>query len=109
MTYSLDLRERALKLVESGCSQVEACRILGIGRKTLYLWLHREDLSFRPAKERHRKLDKGALAAHVREHPDAYISERAAVFGVHESSISRALKKLKILKKNDEIFREKLY
>jgi transposase len=53
----------------------------------------------KPAKECQRKLDKAALAAHVRDYPDALLRERAAHFGVHINAIWTALKKLKVTKK----------
>jgi hypothetical protein len=37
-------------------------------------------------------LDKAALAAHVRDFPDALLKERAAHFGVHINAIWVALK-----------------
>ena len=49
---------------------------------------------------RHRKIDKALLRRHVKEHPDMFLRERAAMFDVHISSMGRALKKLKIAKKN---------
>lgn len=50
---------------------------------------------------RRRKLCKTALSAHVRDHPDALLRERAEHFGVAHQSIWVALKALKISKKND--------
>ncbi len=56
-----------------------------------------------PAREktRHRKIDKQALREHVEEYPDLLLRERAAHFGVHLSSMGRALKKMKIGKKKN--------
>ena len=99
MSYSYDMRKRAVSLVRGGSSQLEISRIIGITRRTLYNWLHADDLHPRPAKSRHRKIDKVALAAHVRDYPDALLRERAQLFGVHVSCISRALKRLHIHKK----------
>jgi len=104
LSYSVDLRERAVSYVRGGGSRIEASRLFQVGRTTLYRWLNAPDLHPRPAKERRRKLDKAALAAHVRAFPDALLRERAAHFGVGVNAIWVALKKLKITKKNDEIF-----
>lgn len=80
---------------------MEASRIFGIERKTIYNWFRRKDLSPTPAKTRKRKLDKAALAAHVRKHPDALLRERAAHFGVRINSIWFALRRMEVYKKND--------
>ena len=103
MTYSLDFRERAVGYVRDGNSQAACCRIFKIDRKTLYHWLRCPDLRPRASGPRQRKLDKAALAADVRAHPDAYLRERAQRFGVHVSNISRALRQLDIRKKNDAL------
>ena len=101
MSYSIDLRERVIDYVHSGGSQVEASRLFNVARKTIYNWLHRDNLSPTPAKSRQRKLDKAALVAHVRDYPDALLRERAEIFGVDTSCISRALNRMNIVKKND--------
>jgi transposase len=100
MTYGIDYRRRVLSFVSEGGSKLEAARLFKVHPDTIYEWLRRgEDLSPRPAKTRQRKLDKAALRRDVKEHPDALLKERAAKYGVHESSMSRALRKLKIVKK----------
>jgi len=104
LSYSVDLRERVVSYVRGGGSRIEATRLFRVGRTTLYRWLNAPDLHPRPAKERRRKLDKVALAAHVRAFPDALLRERAAHFGVGINAIWVALKKLNITKKNDAIF-----
>jgi transposase len=103
MSYSVDLRERVVSYVRGGGSPTKAAQVFQVGRTTLYRWLGLGDLRPKPAKERRRKLDKAALASHVRDYPDALLRERAAHFGVHINAIWTALKKLKITKKNDEI------
>lgn len=103
MSYSVDLRERAVSFVRGGGSRAQAAALFQVGRTTLYRWLNATDLHPRPAKERRRKLDKVALAAHVRDFPDALLKERAAHFGVHINAIWVALKKLKVTKKNDAL------
>ena len=99
MSYSVDLRERVVSYVRGGGSRTQAAQLFQVGRTTLYRWLNSPDLPPQPAKERRRKLDKVALAAHVRGYPDALLRERAAHFGVHINAILVALKKLKITKK----------
>ncbi len=103
MSYSADLRERVVAYVRDGGSRTKASKLFQVGRTTLYRWLNATDLQPKPARERRRKLDKAALAAHVRDYPDALLRERAAHFGVRINAIWMALKKLKITKKNHEI------
>jgi len=103
MSYSVDLRERVIDFVRSGGSQSEASRLFKVTRRSIYNWLQREDLAPTPHKERRRKLDKTALAAHVRDYPDALLRERAAHFGVSVPSVWAALRRVKITKKNDAL------
>ena len=103
MTYSLDLRSRAVKYVEDGGQKTEACRLFNIDRKTLYNWLNADDLQPKPHGPRRRKLDKEALRQHVRDYPDALLRERAAHFGVHINAIWVALKQMNVVKKNDTL------
>ena len=103
MTYSLDLRERAISYVKQGGSKAEAARVFGINRQTLYNWFAAKDLAPKRCGPRRRKIDKAALAAHVRAHPDAILRERAAHFGVRVNAIWVALGKLDISKKNDTL------
>jgi transposase len=103
MSHSIDLRKRVVAYVTQGGSKTEAVRIFAIGRRTIYNWLKMEDLSPKPAKTRRRKLDKAALAGHVRAYPDAILRERAAHFGVRVNAIWVALQQLNIRKKNDAL------
>ncbi len=103
LSYSVDLRERAVSYVRGGGSRTQAAAPFRVGRTTLYRWLNATDLQPKPALERRRKLDKSALVAHVRDFPDALLKERAAHFGVHINAIWTALKKLKVTKKNDTL------
>lgn len=100
MTYSVDLRKKVVALVRDGGSQREAARHFDISLWCVRDWLARKDL--KPQQQgvsRQRKLDKEAVRAHVRDHPDAILRERAAYFGVHISSIGWALRRLKLTRK----------
>ena len=103
MTYSVDIKERVLGYVNEGGSKTEAARLYGVHRQTVYLWLSKEDLHPNVGFTRRRKLDKEALAAHVRDVPDAYLRERAKHFGVHKNAVWVALRRMNIVKKNDTI------
>ncbi len=103
MTYSLDLRERVVDYVRKGGSRADASRLFKVTVRSISNWLAREDLSPTPHGPRRRKIDKVALAAHVRDYPDALLRERAAHFNVSIASLWSALGKLKIVKKNDPL------
>jgi transposase len=103
MTYSIDLRERAVSFVHTGGSQAEASQLFKVSTRTLYNWLQSKDLTPKKHGLRKRKLDKAALAADIRDHPDAYLRERAARFGVSGVAIFKALRQMKIVKKNDDL------
>lgn len=103
MSYGIDLRKRVVSYVAQGGTKTEAAKIFSVGRRTIYRWLGSEDLSPKPAKTRRRKLDKSALAAHVRAYPDAILRERAAYFGVRVNAIWVALQQMDIRKKNDSL------
>lgn len=101
MTYSIDLRKRAVSYVRDGGSRLDACRLFNIDRKTLYHWLKREDLSPKGRPGGGYKLNKASLYRHVQENPDAFLRERAEYFGVKPHTIYYALKRMGIVKKND--------
>ena len=103
MTYSIDMRTRAIRFVNEGGSKAEAARLFRINRQTLYNWLAAEDLSPKVCGPRRRKLDKTSLATHVRDYPDALLRERAEHFGVRTNAIWVALRRMDIRKKNDAV------
>lgn len=112
MTHSNDLRERVIKYVEDGGTKRRAAEIYGICRQTVYAWLSegiKEVPEQRVVSTRVRKLNKQALADHVKAHPDMLLRERAAHFGVHVNAIWVALKRLRIAKKNEALPRTRHY
>lgn len=101
MSYSVDYRRRVMSFIKEGGSKLEAARVFKVNPDTIYEWLKRgDDLLPRPAKTRRRKIDRGALEAHVSKHPDALLRERASTFKVDPSTISYHLRLLKIVKKS---------
>lgn len=100
MSYGIDYRRRVVSFVAEGGSKREAARLFKISPNTVYEWLKLgENLSPRPASVRKRKLDKEALARHVRENPDALLRERAEHFGVHVNAIWTAMRRQGFVKK----------
>jgi len=99
MHYPITFRRTVLAHIEEGMSKREAARLFKISPQTLYNWLDREDLHPALAKQRHRKIDKAALRAHVKAHPQMLLHERAKIFGVSVPGLSYALKTMNIVKK----------
>jgi transposase len=65
-----------------------------VGIASVVRWL--KEIEPRAHGYRKRKVDMAALARDVEDYPDAYQSERAARFGVHQNAICHGLKKLNV-------------
>ncbi len=111
MTYSLDLREKALDYVESGGTQLQAASIFGVSTRTIWNWIQRKKQGILKSKAYEtspRKIDDDLLIQYIKECPDAYLWELAEKFDVVPSAIFYACKRLKIyLKKNNWLQRKK--
>ena len=93
------MRRAVLAFIEEGGSQAEACRLYKISHMSIHRWLKADSLERKTGYTRRRKIDADALRAHVRAHPQMYLRERAAHFGVAVNTMHYALKRLKIVKK----------
>lgn len=108
------LRKRVVSYVEEGRGTVvEASKLYKVSFKSIYNWIKqkKEQGTLRPNKpspSRHRKIDKEKLKKYVQEHPDHYLREIGAVFGVSSAAIFKALKAMKItFKKNSTLQRKR--
>lgn len=103
MSYSEDLRLRALNYVEQGGSIKEACLLFSVSRSSFQRWrLRRKHTGSLKAQARTKspyKLDNESLLHYIEDHPDAYLSEIATHFNVTLPCVSIALKRLKITRK----------
>ena len=109
MHYPITFRRKVLAHIEEGMSKRGSARLFKISPQTLYNWLSRDDLKPALAKCRHRKIDKAALRAHVKAHPQMLLRERAQIFGISIPGLSSALKTMKIVKKTkDDMWSETL-
>ncbi|UZO79420.1 transposase [Aquimarina sp. ERC-38] len=101
MAYSLDFRQRVFKVKEEeGLSFQELSDRFRVTTRTLFRW----QKCIEPKVKRNKpatKIDMGALAKDVADHPDHYQYERAKKFGVTQSSIYYALKRLNISNKKN--------
>lgn len=122
MTYSLDLRERAVAAVHRGMQKTSVCKLFNICRQTLYSWLDLEteqgDLSAKTGFQKghsHGIKDFDKFREFVDLHPDYTQEEIAEHYSVGSSTIGRAMVKIgysrkkrakhtpKEVKKNDKL------
>ena len=107
MTYSSDFRRKVLSVREKeGLTIAQVAARFDVGVASVVRWLKQPEPKVHGY--RRRKIDMDALARDIEKYPDAYQSERAARFGVHQNAIFHALKKLKIsYKKNADASQSK--
>jgi len=103
MTYSLDFRQRVLKIRQEENLSIEAAAIrFGVGKASVMRWL----VELEPKKTRNKpatKINMTVLQEDVANNPDSFHYERAQRLGVSASGIRLALLRLKITyKKNME-------
>ncbi len=99
MTYSLDLRKKALKYLKQTGDRKKVVEAFGITLRTLVNWIRREREGSLPAKPRRSApslIDSQKLRAFVEEHPDAYLREIAEEFGSTPQGVFYACRRLKI-------------
>ncbi|WGJ61992.1 IS630 transposase-related protein [Wolbachia endosymbiont of Frankliniella intonsa] len=108
MAYSVDLREKAVLMIEKGKTKVEIAELMEIGIATLYRWLKKKAAgeSLKPSKNGSfiRKIDPKILEEYVTKNPDHTLAEMKQNLGFGINSIWYRLKQLKItLKKSHYI------
>lgn len=99
MTYSLDLRNKALKYIENGGTWKSAGQTFGVAVRTLALWLRRKRQNNLPPKARQTgsyKIDEDRLKEYIEKNPDAYLREIATEFGTTIPAIFYACRRSKI-------------
>ncbi|MEM9245814.1 MAG: IS630 transposase-related protein [Cyanobacteria bacterium P01_F01_bin.153] len=104
MSYSQDLRQRVIDFVKEGGSKAEAARLFKISRGRVYVWLNLPPEQLAPKKtgpKKARKLDMEQLRETIQQEPELLQKELAQRFEVHETTIYRARKRLKITRKKD--------
>ena len=99
MTYSLDLRKKALKYLNKTGDRKKVVEAFGITLRTLVHWMRREREGCPPSKPRRSApslIDTQKLQDFVEKHPDAYLREIAEEFGSTPQGIFYACRRLKI-------------
>jgi len=109
MTYSLDLRKKALKYLDKVGNRKNVAEAFGITLRTLSNWIRRRQKNcLAPKARRHSPslIDSAKLRSFIQENPDAYLREIAAEFAVTLQAVFYACKRMKIsLKKRRRITR----
>ena len=105
MSYSKDLRERALQAVRNGHTKAEVSRMFGLGENTLRDWERLEEetgsLENRPLDRSPYKIDREKLLTYYKEFPDSTNKETAIAFNCSVSGIRSAKAALKITRKKN--------
>ena len=103
MSYSKDLRERAVKYRLNGHTLEETSEIFNVGKSAVSRWVkqykEKGDLSNKPLNREYKKINPEKLKDYVKKHPDAYQREIAEEFNCSIMAVSKALKRLGITRK----------
>lgn len=103
MSYSLDFRKQVFKIKsEKNLTYQRTSDLLSIPIRTLFRWRQ----GIEPKTKRNKpstKIGMAALLKDVEENPDDYQYERAKRFGVGQSTIFYALKRLAVSNKKNAV------
>lgn len=106
MSYSVDLRERALSAVRNGHTKAEVSEMFGLGVNTLRDWENLEaetgSLENRPLSRTGYKIDREKLVEWYRKNPYSTNKETAIAFSCSISGIRSAKKVLGITRKKTQ-------
>lgn len=108
MAYSKDLRRRVVKFVRQGGSKAEAARRFEVGIWTIHAWIRRgeDQTPHKPGPRDANKIDMKKLATLIGERgTDMMLKDIAKKFHVHESAVSKAMKRLGVSRKKNHAVR----
>ena len=101
--YSIDLREKVLKYLETDPNKTSASRLFQIGIATIHRWVSRkkEKGHVEPLRRKYayKKIDDQKLIEYVEAHPDHFLSEIAKHFDLTPQAIFYALRRVNITRK----------
>ena len=106
MSYSIDLRERALQAVRNGHTKAEVSRKFGLGENTIRDWETLEaetgSLANRPLNRTAYKIGREKLLEYYRENPYSTNKETAIAFNCSVSGIRDVKKVMGITRKKTQ-------
>ena len=106
--YSYDLRTKAIEAVERGEKKATVCRMFGMSRNTLHLWLTRKQetgdyqaITNYQQGYGHKITDWDKFRTFVQAHPDKTQAQMAELWGndITQQNISDALHKIGLTRK----------
>ncbi len=112
MAHSEQLRKIVLTYLAKGNTQQEAANTYSVSISSIKRWKKSQRESGTVAIQARQctpyKIDTNKLQAYIKSHPDAYLQEIAAHFGVTDSGICKAFKTLKYhAKKKSTLYLER--
>lgn len=97
VSYSKDLRIRAINHIKAGNSTRTTAKVFSLGKSTVHRWWARYktlgNVSALPRGGSKGKVSKEALLKYVDTHPDTNLYTMANRFGVSKTAIGKLLKK----------------
>ena len=110
MGYDIKFRERVIEYMREGHTEKETAATFKVSTSTIWKWKSKLNetgtLAPKKRKETWRKIDPDKLRKYVDENPDAYQREIAEYFGVRLYAVQKALKRLKITRKKNTLYKE---
>lgn len=110
MAYPSIMRERVLRFIEGGGSKIDASRLFGVARATVFLWVRQgaSASAGKPGPKGSHKLDRVKLVQLVENNSGMMLKELAEALGVSVGAVWHSLKVLGYTrKKNGTLQREK--
>ncbi|MCH2038076.1 MAG: transposase [Rickettsiales bacterium] len=112
MAYSLDLREKVVLYVESGCSRVSAAKIFGIGERTVRRWVSKYQSTGNINPLPHgggfpSKIKSADFIQYIADNPDKTLQEMGEFFGVSHEGVAYNLRKYGYVHKKNSTLRRK--
>ena len=105
--HSLDLRQKAISMVNKGKSVRSVANELEIGKSSLYDWIYRDrNNDLKPHKSGHKKswkVDQDKVLEYLDLNKDSYLREIANEFNFTPSGIFRLLSKSIITRKKNTL------
>jgi len=103
--YSLDLRQKAILMVNKGKSVRTVAKELEIGKSSIYDWIARDKVNkleySRPGPKQSWKVNQQKVLEYVDLNKDAYLREIANEFNLSTVGIYKILLKSKITRKKN--------